>query len=207
MRVVSWNVHGCVGADRRFDPDRTASAAAWSNGGCTPHGFGNATLSRGALAAEETYDLSVRGHEPRLCLVALLVEPPVRLANVHLGLLPGERRAQLGVLLDELGPLGPHPAVAPTVLAGDFNDFPRGAVSRALERVFVDAARAAAARPPRTFPSRRPLLRLDRLYVAGAVEVLACWVDASDAARAASDHLPVVAELRVGAHSLRDRRA
>src|SRR5688572_15021710 len=26
LRVVSWNVHGCVGTDRRFDPHRTAAA-------------------------------------------------------------------------------------------------------------------------------------------------------------------------------------
>src|SRR5438477_18067 len=24
LRLVSWNVHGCVGSDRRFDPGRTA---------------------------------------------------------------------------------------------------------------------------------------------------------------------------------------
>jgi endonuclease/exonuclease/phosphatase family metal-dependent hydrolase len=28
VRVVSWNVHGCVGTDRRFDPQRTALALA-----------------------------------------------------------------------------------------------------------------------------------------------------------------------------------
>jgi endonuclease/exonuclease/phosphatase family metal-dependent hydrolase len=25
LRLVSWNVHGCVGTDRRFDPERTAA--------------------------------------------------------------------------------------------------------------------------------------------------------------------------------------
>jgi endonuclease/exonuclease/phosphatase family metal-dependent hydrolase len=28
LRVVSWNVHGCVGVDRRFDPARTARTLA-----------------------------------------------------------------------------------------------------------------------------------------------------------------------------------
>ena len=28
VRLVSWNVHGCVGTDRRFEPHRTADALA-----------------------------------------------------------------------------------------------------------------------------------------------------------------------------------
>ena len=28
VRVVSWNVHGCVGTDGRFLPERTAEALA-----------------------------------------------------------------------------------------------------------------------------------------------------------------------------------
>jgi endonuclease/exonuclease/phosphatase family metal-dependent hydrolase len=233
MRVVSWNIHGCVGTDRRFDPDRTAgalkrlapdvallqevgdargvhppidqaSALADALGmavtlGITldrsPFGYGNVTLTRLDTVAAETYDLSVRGREPRLCLCVALTGG-LFTANVHFGLRRRERLAQLGILLDELGPF--HADVLPSVLlAGDFNDWPPGAVTRTLNSTFTDAALATSSRPPKTFPSRRPLLRLDRIYVGSALAVHRCAVDASPTARTASDHLPVIAEVEL----------
>ncbi len=238
LRVVTWNVHGCVGADRRFDPRRIAAtlrrlapdlallqevgdargvhppvdqARALADaldmtlvlGVTIPrgHGYGNVTLSRLGRRAAATWDLSVRGREPRVCLCLEVEGPggPLLAANVHLGLGRRERETQLAILLDDVGPLLAGDAPPMVVLGGDFNDWPPGAVTRTLERRFVDAARAAAGgRPAKTFPSRRPLLRLDRLYLGGALAVRACAVDASAAARAASDHLPLVAELVVG---------
>ena len=46
-----------------------------------------------------------------------------------------------------------------------------------------------------TWPARVPLLRLDRAYVDGGVEVLACGVLDDREARAASDHLPLWLDL------------
>jgi len=230
FRVVCWNVHGCVGSDRRFDPERIArtllrlapdvallqevgdargrhppidQARALADalgmevtlGVTIPrgHGYGNVTLTRLRHRAVATYDLSVRGREPRVCLCLELCEG-VLAANVHLGLGRREREVQLGILLDDVGPLLARDAPRALLVGGDFNDWPPGAVTRTLERLFVDAARAASERPPKTFPARRPLLRLDRLYVAG-LAVRACTVDGSASARAASDHLPLIAEL------------
>jgi endonuclease/exonuclease/phosphatase family metal-dependent hydrolase len=228
IRVVTWNIHGCVGADRRFDPDRTArvlaalapdvallqevgdargvhppfdQAAALADAtgmtstlGVTlprdPYGYGNVTLTRLARTAAATYDLSVRGFEPRVCLCVEVAAPANLLtANVHFGLSRRERRRQLATLFDELGPLGGAPAAS--LVAGDFNDWPAGPVTRAFAAQFRDATPASA----RTFPSRLPLLGLDRIYLAGAIDLLEARVDASAAARAASDHLPVIADL------------
>ncbi|HZS36820.1 MAG TPA: endonuclease/exonuclease/phosphatase family protein [Polyangia bacterium] len=230
VRVVSWNVHGCVGGDRRFDPARTAAALAalapdvallqevGDNRGIHPpvdqatalgstlgltcavgitmraslHGYGNATLSRFAVLDSESVDLSVRGREPRLCLRTVVGRDALRLVtlNVHLGLAPGERRRQLTQLL---------PAIAdgeePLVMGGDFNDFPPGPVSFTLRSRLLDAG-ARLARP-QTWPSRFPLLRLDRLYLSRAVRLVSAHVDRSAAFRAASDHLPVVVDLDV----------
>jgi endonuclease/exonuclease/phosphatase family metal-dependent hydrolase len=229
LRVVVWNVHGCVGLDRRFDPERTVRALAalepdvallqevGDNRGHQPpvdqatliadalgltcvvgvtlkhsaYGYGQATLTRYAVAQSQTFDLSVRGREPRLCLRVVVGVGDARLAtmNVHLGLGPGERRRQLGALLplvesDEHGLLG-----------GDFNDFPPGPVSRTLKRRLHDIG----ARLPRrgTFPSRWPLLRLDRLYVTQKLRPAAARVDFSEPVRWASDHLPLVADLEL----------
>jgi endonuclease/exonuclease/phosphatase family metal-dependent hydrolase len=80
----------------------------------------------------------------------------------------------------------------PLILGGDLNrptDW--AACHRALRRVLDDAARAVAPDAPGpTFPSPRPLMRLDYLYVRD-VSVRDVRVLRS----AASDHRPVVADL------------
>jgi endonuclease/exonuclease/phosphatase family metal-dependent hydrolase len=259
LRVVSWNVHGCVGTDGKFAPQRIADvllalapdvallqevgdnrgvhppidqAATLARAldmfcavGITmprePYGYGNCTLARHALLETETYDLSVRGREPRACLRVVVGGEGLRLItmNVHLGLGPGERRRQLGVMLEAL--LADYAAeqvarhrrmpwlfrwrkadvdklatmVEPLVLAGDFNDFPPGPVTLTLaNRLYDSGARIPGGA---TVPSWLPFLRLDRLYTSRAVAVARVCVDRSALARVASDHLPVVADLDV----------
>src|SRR5207249_1193927 len=102
------------------------------------------------------------------------------------GLAWGERRRQLERMLEHDGPLGRPPA--PMLLAGDFNDWPPGRVTRLLGRRLVDAGRGRG----RTFPSRLPSLRLDRIYAGRGLRVISCEVPR---ASGASDHRPVVAEI------------
>jgi endonuclease/exonuclease/phosphatase family metal-dependent hydrolase len=232
LRLVSWNVHGCVGVDHRFDPARTAAAlgalepdvallqevgdnrgvhppidqaATLANQlgltcalGITmpmePYGYGNVTLSRFPVLDVETFDLSVRGREPRACLRVTVGRDELQLTtlNVHLGLGPGERRRQLRILLD--GAL--DGVTGPIAIGGDFNDFPPGPVSRTLGRDLVDAGAAIG----RTFPSWRPLLRLDRIYL--NAQVRSARVDRSARSVAASDHLPLVVEVEVSPSQL-----
>jgi endonuclease/exonuclease/phosphatase family metal-dependent hydrolase len=45
----------------------------------------------------------------------------------------------------------------------------------------------------RTFPSRFPLLRLDRIYVTRDGLIRSAWTDRK--ARSCSDHLPVIADV------------
>jgi endonuclease/exonuclease/phosphatase family metal-dependent hydrolase len=47
----------------------------------------------------------------------------------------------------------------------------------------------------RTFPARWPLLRLDRIYCRPAQALIRSWID--PAACDASDHLPVIADIRL----------
>jgi endonuclease/exonuclease/phosphatase family metal-dependent hydrolase len=258
-RVVSWNVHGCVGTDGKFTPERTAEALAvlepdvallqevGDNRGihppidqattiatalglqCAigitmprePYGYGNCTLSRWPIVDSETVDLSYIGREPRACLRTIVCHDEFRLTtlNVHLGLGASERRYQLGRMLEAL--LADYAAEQvrrhrrfpwlwrwrkvdvdklamlpePLVLAGDFNDFPPGPVTRTLANRLYDAGAKIPARG--TFPSRRPLLRLDRVYTSRALSVLEARVARSPLLRVASDHLPIVVEVDV----------
>ena len=81
---------------------------------------------------------------------------------------------------------------------GDFNEWHPGPVTRGFRREFASRLR----RTRRTHPSVLPLFALDRIYWDAELEGEELRVHRSRRARLASDHLPVVARLRVG-HSAR----
>jgi endonuclease/exonuclease/phosphatase family metal-dependent hydrolase len=91
-------------------------------------------------------------------------------------------------LLKALEAETPHP----TLLMGDLNEwFLWGRPLRWLHAHFE------ATPSPRSFPARAPLLALDRIWVEPRALLQRLWVHASPAARAASDHVPVVADIRL----------
>lgn len=123
----------------------------------------------------------------------------LQVINTHLGLLARERRAQVAALLGR-GWLGHPDCRDPVVLLGDFNAVPRSGGYRALTRQLRDAQLARAGlRPAATFPALFPVLRLDHVFLRGDVRVVNAEVPRSVAARAASDHLPLVVDLELGA--------
>jgi endonuclease/exonuclease/phosphatase family metal-dependent hydrolase len=162
------------------------------------HPYGNGILSRHAIDATRTYDLSVSGREPRGCLRADVDVGGARVHffAAHLGLHWRERRRQAAQLLSA-DILRDTALAHPLVLVGDFNSLSnRAGVPRWLRRQLVDCARSARNEAP-TFPSRFPLLRLDHAYVDSAFRVASCDVVRSALARRASDHLPLVVELEL----------
>jgi endonuclease/exonuclease/phosphatase family metal-dependent hydrolase len=82
-------------------------------------------------------------------------------------------------------------SAATTVMLGDFNDWLwAGSVRKVLARALPGRTRH------RTFPSICPLLYLDRIYCRPREALVRGYTDRS--ARAISDHLPVIADVRVG---------
>jgi endonuclease/exonuclease/phosphatase family metal-dependent hydrolase len=74
---------------------------------------------------------------------------------------------------------------------GDFNDWMwPGSVRSQLARVLPGYTRH------RTFPSKAPLFRLDRIYLRPRTALVASKTDLE--ARRISDHLPVIVDLAVG---------
>jgi endonuclease/exonuclease/phosphatase family metal-dependent hydrolase len=226
VRVATWNVHQCVGRDGHRDPARVAGVLAeidadvialqelqWDPDDAmhlleefarqlryTPIAgptllkakghYGNALLTRLQVARCTMLDLSVGRHEPRGAIDAVLqgAEGTVRVLATHLGLRPSERRWQIRQLLTRLG-CAPHLA---TVLMGDLNEwFLWGRPLRWLH------ARFGAMPAPATFPAALPVFALDRIWVSPRARLERLQVHARGAARVASDHLPVVAELSV----------
>ena len=152
--------------------------------------YGNALLSRFPVSVDARLDLSVRRHEPRGAIDAVVdvKGTPLRVLSAHLGLRPSERRIQVRRLLRAIDRGAPRPVV----LMGDVNEwFLWGRPARWLHADFH-------ARPaPRTFPAQWPLFALDRIWVR-PVEYLRCvTVHRTALARIASDHLPVTADLEI----------
>jgi endonuclease/exonuclease/phosphatase family metal-dependent hydrolase len=151
--------------------------------------FGNAILTRLPVEAVRRIDLSVAAREPRGALDLDLAcdGGSLRVVATHFGLRHDERAQQWRLLL-------PHwnAGTTPAVLLGDFNHWWwRDRVLAGIER---DLGRTPALR---TFPSRRPIFALDRLWLRPRHALVSLSVVDTRRARVASDHLPLRAQITV----------
>jgi len=153
--------------------------------------YGNAILTRRRVLDVRRVDLTVYRREPRGALdVDLDIDGrTARVLVTHLGLLPGERRTQVRRLLDLLGD---HPSDV-VVLCGDINEW--FAVGRPLRWLHARMGRTASVP---TFPSAFPVFALDRIWVHPHTALASLTAHASPTARRASDHLPLLADIRLG---------
>jgi endonuclease/exonuclease/phosphatase family metal-dependent hydrolase len=160
--------------------------------------FGNAVLSRHAFELVAEGSLPRRGGEWRAVqwLKVRTSCGDFHLMNTHLGLRFWERQTQVRALLGAEWLVRAGSAL-PIVVCGDFNATPISPVYRALSRGLRDV-RAGSRRRVGTWPSARPLLRIDHMFVSPEFRVLSSGVTLSAESRVASDHLPLVAELDWG---------
>ncbi|MBD0743240.1 endonuclease/exonuclease/phosphatase family protein [Streptomyces sp. CBMA152] len=116
--------------------------------------------------------------------------------SCHLSLRADEREAQAGMLLERLAELGVEHAVA----GGDLNDRPDGRAFRRLSAALQDCWSVRPWGTEYTSTPEDPHQRIDAIFATSGIEVLGCGVPTGlpDAdLRAATDHLPVLAALRV----------
>jgi endonuclease/exonuclease/phosphatase family metal-dependent hydrolase len=162
------------------------------------HLFGNVILSRYPIAHHSHYDLSWRTCEPRACQRADLDLGQGRMLhvyNVHLGTAVLERRYQaprLAAYVHDRRVQGPK------IILGDFNEWMRGLATRTLSALFESIDIGAHLKRRRTYPGIFPVLHLDHIYYEGTVEVHSVGLPRTRKALMASDHLPLVANLRIG---------
>jgi endonuclease/exonuclease/phosphatase family metal-dependent hydrolase len=159
--------------------------------------YGNAVLTRLRVLSSSRCDLSCGLREPRGALrVDLAVGgAALHVFNCHFGLAFRERRAQLQLLHRFIRDAS---CEGPRVVMGDFNEWHRGPVTRGLKLEFSSPMR----RMRRTHPAMFPLFRLDRIYWDVELQGEEFLVHRTRLARLASDHLPVVARLRVRRRAL-----
>ena len=74
----------------------------------------------------------------------------------------------------------------------------RGLATKTLSSLFESIDIRAHLRRRRTYPGIFPVLHLDHIYYEGQVEVRSSRCPAPASPLMASDHLPLVADLRIG---------
>jgi endonuclease/exonuclease/phosphatase family metal-dependent hydrolase len=121
--------------------------------------------------------------------------------SCHLSLQKDERYEQGGMLLDRLAGMGVEHAIA----GGDLNERPDGRTFRRLTDGLTDCWAAAPWGGEHTWTPADPYQRIDAIFATKGIEVLGCGVPAGHPGvtgtdlRAATDHLPVLAALKVPA--------
>ncbi|MFE5888767.1 endonuclease/exonuclease/phosphatase family protein [Streptomyces sp. NPDC002285] len=119
----------------------------------------------------------------------------------HLSLQKDERYAQGGMLLDRLAGMGVEHAVA----GGDLNERPGGRTFRRLADGLQDCWATSPWGSEYTSTPADPHQRIDAIFATKGIEVAGCGVPLGHRGitqtdlRAATDHLPVLAALRVPA--------
>ena len=152
--------------------------------------FGNALFTRHRIVDVHRFDLSMAQREPRGAIAATIdVDGTiVHVLAAHLGLRVHERRFQVTQILEYLDSVR-HTLM---VVLGDFNDWLPG-------RSVVHVLDQRLGKPPRpaSFPVQWPIVPLDRIWVNPVRALRRIVAHATPAARLASDHFPVVADVDV----------
>ena len=158
--------------------------------------FGNVVMSRLPIRQHSQYDLSWRTCEPRCCqrVDIEIGDDTLHLYNVHLGTALLERRYQAGRLS---AILHDRRVGVPKVVLGDFNEWMRGMATEMLTERLKSIDLRAHLQRRRTYPGVFPVLHLDHIYYEGNVEVVKLELPRTRRSLMASDHLPLIAELRV----------
>ncbi|MET9914025.1 endonuclease/exonuclease/phosphatase family protein [Streptomyces sp. NPDC006476] len=125
----------------------------------------------------------------------------VGVLSCHLSLEQNERYDQAGMLLNRLADLGVDHAIA----GGDLNDRPTGRTFQRLSADLQDCWTTAPWGSEYTFTPVTPFQRIDAIFATKGIEVLGAGVPlglpgvTETDLRAATDHLPVLAALRIPA--------
>ncbi|AGL15429.1 endonuclease/exonuclease/phosphatase family protein [Actinoplanes sp. N902-109] len=219
LRVLTYNIHGLrddrtalVGLIRELAPDvvivqeafrrfrwrHKCAALADSLGMVVAEGglpaLGNLLLVSMRVRVHETWCLRYPLTPGRHLRGAAFARCSVKgarftVSGSHLATDPAERPAQAALWKQALAEVE-----GPLVAGGDLNEGPGGGAWRTVADGLTDTATAAGG-TALTFPATLPRQRIDALFVSSGVEIDSYRVVETDAARRASDHLPVLTDL------------
>ncbi|HEY5850729.1 MAG TPA: endonuclease/exonuclease/phosphatase family protein [Lysobacter sp.] len=187
------------GPQYEFLADALWPQFAYGQNAVYPHGHhGNALLSRFPIASHVNRDVSVRGHEQRGLLHAVVQVPglaqELHTICVHLGLRESHRQRQIDLLCGIIGDA--IPADAPLIVAGDFNDWRQRGHDKLRRCGLIEVFERAHGRLARTFPSRWPVLAVDRIYVRNVRSSVPTKLSTNPWSQL-SDHAPLLARIEL----------
>lgn len=191
---------GVQRTDRRDLPAELASltglACVFSNNFHYQGGeYGNALLSRLPISEwTNAHYRMLRDGEQRGLLQAVVTcrGRPLRFFSTHLDYRPdGEERLAHVAAIRAAVEAQPE---TPAIVAGDFNETPDGGVHRAMTEFLIDAWAEAGVGPGATYPSAKPVRRIDYVFVTPGWAVVE---SANVPETRGSDHAPLVVVLRV----------
>lgn len=238
LRVMTYNIHSCIGMDGRISPSRIARvirsfdpdivALQEVDCGCVrtrnddqdkliadelemhtsfcctvqrgEGSYGHSLLSRYPVEVIASGLFSAhKNREPRGALLAKihLDGEVINFLSTHFGLTDLERTAHITELL---GPewLGKTSPDEPLVVCGDFNMMPSSRhYRRLIERVHDVETLVKNPKSLKTFFAFLPFSRIDHIFVSDHFEVEDIRVPQTTLTRTASDHLPLIAELKL----------
>ncbi|BBH66862.1 hypothetical protein ACTI_35470 [Actinoplanes sp. OR16] len=218
LRVVSYNVHGLRDdrpaltalvrelapdvlvvqeAPRRFRWREKCAALAGECGLVVAGGglpaLGNLVLVSLRVNVHRTWSLRYPLTPGRHMRGAAFVEASVlgsarfTVTGSHLATDPAERPTQADRWKSEISEMS-----GPLIVAADFNEGPGGSAWRMIEDGL-----SGNDKDIQTFPATLPSRRIDAIFVSPDVSIEAYEIIDSERARRASDHLPVVTDLRL----------
>lgn len=158
--------------------------------------YGNAVLTRfPVLHWDNTHYNMLRPGEQRglLQLVLGVAGRQLLFMNTHIDYRPDDTERLLNV--EEIKQVAKRYGNVPTIICGDFNDTPGSRVHGKMKEQFLDAWETAGQGDGFTFSSDKPRKRIDHVFISKGSPLVPvkAWVPKPDA----SDHLPLVVELRL----------
>ncbi|MBU0726290.1 MAG: endonuclease/exonuclease/phosphatase family protein [Alphaproteobacteria bacterium] len=228
IRVFTWNIHGAIGPDRRYDlervialvrlhkPDIIALQEVDSRGRNGNSPFQRLVATLGTHSAEARTITAPDGEYGHMLISRWPMAQPI----LH-DLSMDRREPRLAIETTIETPLGRLHTIAA--------HFGLGFSERRRQTSILNAIRCPSDAPlsmmlgdfndwhwrgpvrrilagslpshtgHMTFPAWAPLLKLDRIYCGGEAQVRRSWTDRG--ARRASDHLPVIADIGRGSAS------
>jgi endonuclease/exonuclease/phosphatase family metal-dependent hydrolase len=183
---LSWlsdtlNMHHAFGATVTLQSQRIARGQ-----------YGNALLSRYPIIYQNNRIFHGNtGHFERRALLETevnLQEKPVKIFVTHLSLNPWRHYLQVNMILQKI-----KETRLPVILLGDLNMKPGTKSWKKISQILTDVCHKIYAAPCRTFPSRRPKIQLDYIFVSEHFHIAS--VEFISKHRLASDHIPIKAVL------------
>jgi endonuclease/exonuclease/phosphatase family metal-dependent hydrolase len=157
--------------------------------------YGNAILTRFPVKSvtNSLYKMLIPGEQRGILQVVLEVRGrDLVFMNTHIDYRPDDRERLSNTA--EIRAFIKQYSGKPIILCGDFNDVRSSRTYQALSELFIDAWQVAGTGDGNTIPAAKPAKRIDYIWLSKGSDLtpLKVWVPRSEA----SDHLPLVAEIR-----------